>query len=536
MRNIPRIPFHPIAFATYPVLGLVVSNPSSLGTLEIWWLLAMAMAIALSCYALFRLIGRSARGAALLSSLFLLLFFTYGHVHMLLGRRADPTLWLCAIWIGILVGASCWLLAHPLNEAVATQALNITCLALLAPQVVTLGLRTFQGPSPIVGSACEPPGLAENMAPVQDTDALPDIYYIILDGYARSDVLDQIYNVDNTALLSFLRENGFYVADESVANYDQTYLSIPSSLNMAYIQDLQCTEAGTPFDYWELAELAYRNQTFAIAQRAGYRLVAFSSGHSLTEISTVDFYLTPEAAENGILPMGASILGFPVELTSLEVMFLDTTWLRPILPALYGREVEDPAYQARRDLIWYTFGNLAKFAQAEGHYFIFAHILAPHPPFVFQADGRPRRQWRPYSIVDGSHWVGSIGTRNDYIVGYREQLLYINKLLMDAIKEILELSEPSPVIILQGDHGPGAFFDWRSQSRTNLEERMGILNAYHFPGGDGGRLYPAITPVNSLRIVFNRYLGQDFKLLDERSYYSKWSDPYDFVDVTESLR
>ncbi len=537
MRFIQRIPFHPIAFATFPVLGLVISNLSSPEAAEVRWLLALSLGITLASFALFLLIGRGGRRAAAASSLFLLLFFSYGHAHILLGKTIDPTIWLSAIWIALLIGGSYWLLTRPFSEASVTQVLNILCLVLVAPQIVTLGVHAFRGPNTKDENPCTVgPPPAERMLPVRDDDSLPDIYYIVLDGYARSDVLQEIYGVDNTPLLDFLRENGFYVAERSTANYDQTYLSIPSSLNMDYIQDLVCTRGEGAFDYWELADLAHHNQAFAIAQQAGYRLVSFRSGHSLTEISNVDHYLAPaEYAAQGAAAE-VSILGVRVKLAPFEVLFLDTTLLRPVLPALYRQMPEDPAYQIRRDSIRFTFENLAKFARSEGHYFVFAHIMAPHPPFVFRADGGPRRQWRPYSIVDGSHWLGRIGTREEYIAGYRQQLLYINHLLKEAIKEILAASDPSPVILLQADHGPGAFFDWNSLSRTKLEERFGILNAYHFPGGDEGRLYPEITPLNSFRVVFDRYLDQDFELLEERNYYSKWSDPYGFVDVTGQIR
>jgi hypothetical protein len=536
MRFIQRIPFHPIGFATFPVLGLVVSNISSPNMGEVRWLMGLSLGLTLASFALFLLVRRESKRAAAASSLFLLLFFSYGHTHILLGRTIDPTLWLSAIWIALLIGGSYWLLRGPFNAASLTQVLNIVCLILVAPQIVTLAIHALQEPNPADENPCaiSPPPV-ERMLPVRETDSLPDIYYIVLDAYGRSDILQGIYGVDNAPLLDFLRENGFYVAERSTANYDQTFLSIPSSLNMEYVQNLVCTQGKGAFDYWELVDLARHNQVFAIAQEAGYRLVSFRSGDSLTEITNVDHYLASAESVAQSAATEGSLLGVRVKLTPFEVLFLDTTLLRPVLPVLYRQMPEDPAYQIKRDSIRFAFENLAKYSQSEGHYFVFAHIMAPHPPFVFQADGQPRRQWRPFSIVDGSHWLGRIGTRADYIAGYREQLLYVNRLLMEAIEEILAASDPSPVIILQGDHGPGAFFDWNSRSRTELDERFGILNAYHFPGGDGGWLYSEITPLNSFRVVFDRYLDQDFELLEEQAYYSKWSDPYGFVDVTGSL-
>ena len=64
----------------------------------------------------------------------------------------------------------------------------------------------------------------------------PDIYYIILDAYGRSDVLQTTYGIDNSVFLSQLQELGFYVAECSMSNYAQTELSLSSSLNLNYLQ------------------------------------------------------------------------------------------------------------------------------------------------------------------------------------------------------------------------------------------------------------------------------------------------------------
>ena len=58
---------------------------------------------------------------------------------------------------------------------------------------------------------------------------------------------------------------------------------------------------------------------------------------------------------------------------------------------------------------------------------------------------------------------------------------------------------------------------------------MAILNAYYLPGNGGNSLYPAISPVNTFRVVFNAYFGGRFPLLPDTSYYSSYNDPYHFM-------
>jgi len=56
---------------------------------------------------------------------------------------------------------------------------------------------------------------------------------------------------------------------------------------------------------------------------------------------------------------------------------------------------------------------------------------------------------------------------------------------------------------------------------------MGILNAYYFPDANPG-LYPRITPVNSFRLLFQTYFGEDLNLLEDVSYYSEYPEAYQF--------
>src|SRR5690606_38291408 len=80
-----------------------------------------------------------------------------------------------------------------------------------------------------------------------NSERLPDIYYIILDGYPRSDTLMEYFDYDNNEFDGFLESNGFVVFDDSYTNYSQTALAIPSILNMSYIKDLP-EEGGIPLE------------------------------------------------------------------------------------------------------------------------------------------------------------------------------------------------------------------------------------------------------------------------------------------------
>jgi len=102
-----------------------------------------------------------------------------------------------------------------------------------------------------------------------------------------------------------------------------------------------------------------------------------------------------------------------------------------------------------------------------------------------------------------------------------------------AINKIISDSPQPPIIILQADHGPGLYWFGFEYNKNTLKERMSILNAYYLPGSGDKKLYDEITPVNTFRIIFNHYFGTDLELLEDKSYFSTWYEPYKFIDVID---
>ncbi|MFC1848398.1 hypothetical protein ACFLXV_03720 [Chloroflexota bacterium] len=156
--------------------------------------------------------------------------------------------------------------------------------------------------------------------------------------------------------------------------------------------------------------------------------------------------------------------------------------------------------------------------------FVFAHIVIPHGPIVFTKDG---------SFLTQQNAVGKTD-----IELFTDQLVFCNKKVNNLVDDILAYSEVPPIIVLQGDHGP---FTWGFPSfseLTNEEETkaiMMILNAYYLPDNGQEFLYDSISPVNTYRIIFNRYFNTDYDLESDRSFQSTTQQPYRFVEVTDIL-
>ena len=113
----------------------------------------------------------------------------------------------------------------------------------------------------------------------------------------------------------------------------------------------------------------------------------------------------------------------------------------------------------------------------------------------------------------------------EYVDAYAQQVRFLAKAVTKAVQRILADSPEPPIIIVQGDHGPYGF------SPDIRRTRLAILNAYHFPGEARAKLYPAISPINSLRVVLNEYFGAALPLLEDQSFDSNWGAPLTFTEV-----
>ena len=339
----------------------------------------------------------------------------------------------------------------------------------------------------------------------------PDVYYLVLDGYARQDVLAELYEYDNSAFLSDLDTKGFYVAHRSNSNYMKTLHSLASTLNLEYLDErLGQHLQGYP-DAKFLRELLSANLLTRFLKEQGYSVVEVGSQLDFVKLRHADLYF-----DKWRFPKTFGSAFF--KMTPFPWIFHSAGW--PLL------------HDSHRARIEYQFDTLGEIVHIPGPKFVLAHILVGHPPFVFGPNGEAATPGRMYSLFDGRAFLAlPDASRKEYVDGYRAHLNFLNKRITATLDTILAASERPPVIIIQGDHGPGSRLDFTSVEGTDLKERFGILNACYFPEGADEHLYDSISPVNTFRLVLNRYFGTQLQLLEDRSYFTPDQDPYRFIPV-----
>jgi hypothetical protein len=180
--------------------------------------------------------------------------------------------------------------------------------------------------------------------------------------------------------------------------------------------------------------------------------------------------------------------------------------------------------------VLYAFEQLKGIPESESPKFTFVHIISPHAPFVFGADGKPINPDYPITLADNRYLIKP---PSRYQEGYLGQVSFLNDQVLEVVDAILEKSSAPPIIIIQGDHGPGIFIDSRSSTPPCFYERFSILNAYYLPGIDPGTIPQDITPVNTFRMIFNHYFSANLELLPNHQYFSPQQAIHQFEDVTD---
>ena len=477
-------PFYPLVLALYPALALLSSNlgqaqPGAALRPLIFSLLGSAL-----LYGALRLIFRRWDRAAALTAAVQVLFFGYGYFYLALeGGALGRHRYLAPLWLA-LGGVSLWLLLRRRSvAALVTTGLNAVSVILVALPLLQVGVYQVRQAQP----AAETGALSAS--------TLPDVYYIVLDGYGRADAIEAAYGFDNAAFTQALQDLGFVLPECAQSNYMWTALSLSSTLNMDYQDVLYPAGMEHPdnVDWAVYHGLIQHSAVRANLEALGYQTVAFETSFAFTEMADADWYIAisdnplSQQAVAGVTP------------TAFETLFLRTTALRVLLEtrAAWLPAAALSANEGHYQRVSFTLEQLPGAAELPGPKFVFLHLPAPHSPFVFKPDGS-------YSDV------------GEEATGYPDTVAYLNNRMIPILQSILEHSATPPIIVLQGDHG------W------DQPHRLQILNALYLPGENVPQISPTLTPVNTFRVIFNTYFGGSYPLLPDVSYNSPEGRKLDF--------
>ncbi|HEU0224245.1 MAG TPA: sulfatase-like hydrolase/transferase [Steroidobacteraceae bacterium] len=509
-----RWPWYAAVFAAYPLLYIAAANPGQVETPTVALAAAAAAAMAASAMVLLRWLLGSWGAAGLGVAWLAFLFFAYGPVNEWwldfvtagVEQRAagiqwynrSPQLVHSIVW-ALIAAAGLYELRRRAARLPSrlTAGLNLVAALLAVFVVMQGGINAAIGRASQVAQASPVPAV---LPPSSDAGR-PDIYFIVLDGYARADVLREYYGFDNTPFLDGLRTRGFQVADASRSNFSWTFLSLGSALNFEYVQPLLGDKLDPMTrDRKEMYRLIRDSRAAHFLKEQGYRTVQLQSTWGGTGSNPhVDEFLACDAG-----------------------LFGDE-YLRAVADASWLRALESKASMDIANCHLQNFEALAAQASRPGPKFVLAHFVPPHHPYLFDREGNVLRR---ANISDQFEFQKRLWEDR---VSYVDQLLYVNRRIGEVVDRILSDSPHPPVIVLVSDHGPNLKDGLRRDAQRRI--RFANLTAMFLPGAGSDLLPPDATPVNHLRRIFNEYFDAGLPILPDRYFASTYEHPYGFLEI-----
>lgn len=426
----PRLKvLHPFAFALQPVVTLYAANANQLQwTAPIRSALIMVLGAA-GLWALFSRLLRDREKGALITSLFIFAFFSWGHFVDYFVPPLYKTRYFTYYAIAFSTLTAFFLIFKSTRPW--TRVFNLVGGLLLVFPLLTLLIKSVAEGGRSFSILADDSSAWKAAAEADFTER--DILVLLLDGYPRADVLRDDYDFDNLPFLDELEARGFHVATDSYANYNGTPWTLGSALNGDYIGNLlEIDERST--NLRPLVQLFQENRVFNLFARRGYVFYAFETGFELVDMKQpADYFLAPRHWGN-----------------EFETLLLQLT---PVPAACQRFSGRDALFERHRERIHFAFAQLRTLARepVERHRFIWAHLIVPHDPIVFGPEGEP------VNFYDRFVWASrppAHMTWTEYASRYGDQLYYVNRKVLELVDAFFLRPDPRPIIIIISDHGP----------------------------------------------------------------------------------
>jgi hypothetical protein len=490
----PVVP--PVLLAVFPVVSLFQHNQAEIDLKVLWGPLAISAASGAGLFALFMLALKRGAKAGVLACLVVVGFFYYGIVSAHVSGLSDKGLF--PIWAALFLLGALAVLRTKSDLANLSWVVSAFAVVVLAvPVVKIVAYRVDHPPVSISDPRLWPTDLAR---PVLSSGAQrPDVYYLIPDDYARTDVLKRYFHYDNSGFIRQLERRGFVIARQGRSPYSKSEFNMASALNLDYLSRLPKILGKSSQDVLLVRRMIEDSRASHLFRSLGYRYTHIDSDN-----------ITFAADNPHISPLAA-----PDNLTYL--------WLRDSVLRLVGGPIgfsEAATNERFRDSVRAAFRRLGATAREPGPKFVVFHTLMPHDPYIFG----PRGEAVTFPDHSDTGHSTKFGMRY-----YVRQLQFVNRKLLEAADTILAGSKVPPIIVIQSDEGFEALPEDFGEAAV-LDMRVKGLSAFSLPGTRKGRLPQKLNSVNSFRFVLNEYFGTRYPLLKSMSY-PELDLPYQFEQI-----
>ena len=358
-------------------------------------------------------------------------------------------------------------------------------------------------------------------------ESRPDIYFLLLDGFGRQDVLRELFGIDTSGFVAELRQNGFVVANRALSAHPTTWLSIPAILDQDY-QVLPGDQGWLSTTKQKDAVMGGASRTHQILYANGYHFVtagtawpSFCDPSPISEVENcvvrspdVEAALSDAFIRYQIASM-TPLLG--LEHYGLLPGFITAFWQGPDLFETVGGKSF-----LTLDILEAV--DKAHLRDDSTPLFVFGHMMYPHPPFTLGPECGVQARGIPDLSVG---W--------DDVSGYQDGV----NCTITQVLELVAKVDPSAVIVIQSDHGPTPGSpDSLSEADVPIESlwaRASVLSAVRLPERCRPFVSDTYAGTNTFKVIIDCLAGNPKLPIPERSYWA-WEGDDTVTDLTDRLR
>ena len=296
--------------------------------------------------------------------------------------------------------------------------------------------------------------LNENLYQDKKNNSKPineNVYYIIFDMMTSLDAAYEqniINNRDN--ILMKYKENNLHYINNSLSNYNSTELSIASIFNLSSKNTILPSYGIYKNNKKFYPNMLYSKKTSLanILDENNYKLYWLNDSHYRCQ-SILQY----------------NIYCFKSELFSYLIS-LNRTYFHTHLFINFLNKI--PNIKSNEDSVIFKFINNPepfikeiKNVEKNNKYFLFGHVILPHPPFIFNEKCDLKKTFTNEGMIDESL---NIMEKEDYYIGYKYNYICSLKIIEKLIFSIKKV-DPNSIIVIQGDHGVN----------LNLHDKSGVI-------------------------------------------------------------
>lgn len=319
--------------------------------------------------------------------------------------------------------------------------------------------------------------------------AKPDIYLLMFDAFGSSKSIQTELGYNNSELDSFLLDNDFFVAANVKANYNWTIYSVSTMMNLEYLPHWISPVMNEPKVHFWGTESLKNNSLYQILKSENYQIYNYQ----------------PLSFDNPDWP-GPSFFGFFKEQhyyfkTLPGRLHRDLFWnfINTNISLLKQKQLS--AIIKRNTLQKHLLDTTIALVKNSCSIspvpkFVYGHFMATHDPYIFDSTGK--------LLTDVQALAKN---KKNEVLNYINQVKVADSIVKDLVLHIQQNNKKNTIIIVAGDHGfPNEIL---KKSGYTFE----TYSSFYFPDKDYKNLHDSIQPVNTFRVILNKFFGSNYSML-----------------------